>query len=170
MQLVSDIIPWLSDSVSHWLPSCYEELRNSKVLLLPSQGWLRHYRNAIQPQRGFQDEVVKVLQSETESYFDVQRYVVLLFDEMKIMANLVLYKVTGKFIGFTDLGDPYLNFGSWTRFMRLPHMHLAFLVRRVLYHSKLWDHLHAVKPRLCWTWLPRIHRSGMKTATTTKTK
>lgn len=70
-------------------PSCYEELRNSKVLVLPSQRRLRDYRNAIRPQRGFQDEVVKVLQSETESYFDVQRYVVLLFDEMKIMANLV---------------------------------------------------------------------------------
>lgn len=64
--------------------------------MLPSQGRLRYYRNAIQPQGGFQDEVVKMLQSETESYFDVQRYVVLLFDEMKIMANLVLDKVTGK--------------------------------------------------------------------------
>ena len=43
-------------------PSCYEELRNSKGLVLPSQRRLRDYRNAIRPQRGFQDEVVKVLQ------------------------------------------------------------------------------------------------------------
>lgn len=51
-----------------------------------------------------------MLKSETESYFDVQRYVILLFDEMKIMANLVLDKVTGELIGFTDLGDPDVNF------------------------------------------------------------
>lgn len=69
--------------------SCYEELRNSKVLVLPSQRRLRDYRNAIRPQRGFQEEVIEEVKSETQSYFDVQRYVVLLFDEMKIMANLV---------------------------------------------------------------------------------
>ena len=112
-------------------PSCYEELRNSKVLVLPSQRRLRDYRNAIRPQRGFQDEVVKVLQSETESYFDVQRYVVLLFDEMKIMANLVLDKVTGELIGFTDLGDPDLNFGSLEKVDEIASHALAFLVRGV---------------------------------------
>lgn len=55
-------------------PSCYEELRNSGVLILPSQ-------------RGFQKEVLNVLIAETEHYFDVQRCVVLLFDEMKVMAK-----------------------------------------------------------------------------------
>ena len=93
-------------------PSCYEELRNSKVLVLPSQRRLRDYRNAIRPQRGFQAKVVAVLKSETESYFDVQRYVILLFDEMKVMANLVLDKVTGELTGFTDLGDPDVNVAS----------------------------------------------------------
>ena len=112
-------------------PSCYEELRNSKVLVLPSQRRLRDYRNAIRPQRGFQDEVIKMLQSETESYFDVQRYVVLLFDEMKIMANLVLDKVTGELIGFTDLVDPDLNFGSLEKVDEVASHALAFLVRGV---------------------------------------
>ena len=93
-------------------PSCYEELRNSKVLVLPSQRRPGYYRNAIWPLRGFQDEVVRVLESETESYFDMQRYVVLLFDDMKIMANLVSDKVTGECIEFTDLDHPDLNFGS----------------------------------------------------------
>lgn len=65
-------------------PSCYEELRNSKVLVLPSQRTLRDYRNCIKPQRGFQEEVVKELISMTSSYFDVHRYVVLMFDEMKV--------------------------------------------------------------------------------------
>lgn len=60
------------------------------MLTLPSQRRLRDYRNAIKPKRGFQKEVIEVLKQETDNYFDVQRYVVLLFDEMKVMANLVL--------------------------------------------------------------------------------
>ena len=111
--------------------SCYEELRNSGVLTLPSQRRLRDYRNVIKPKRGFQKEVIEVLKQETDNYFDVQRYVVLLFDEMKVMANLVLDKTTGELIGFTDLGDPDLNFGT----LEVPDMiathALAFLVRGV---------------------------------------
>ena len=77
-------------------PSCYEELHNSGVLVLPSQRWLRDYRNAIKPKRGFQKDVVdELLNAETNNYFDVQRYAVLLFDEMKVLANLILDKTTG---------------------------------------------------------------------------
>ena len=61
----------------------------------------------------------------------MQRYVVLLFDEMKIMANLVLDKVTGELIGFTDLGDPDLNYGSLEKVNELATHALAFLVRGV---------------------------------------
>ena len=35
----------------------------------------------------------------TDTYFDVQRYIVLLFDQMKIVSNLVLNKITGEPIG-----------------------------------------------------------------------
>ena len=92
-------------------PSCYEELRNSKGLVLPSQWRLRDYRNAIQPQREIQDKVFKVLQSETKSYFEVEICgPIIWWDEDH--ANLVLDKVTGELIGFTDLGDPDLKFGS----------------------------------------------------------
>jgi len=52
-------------------PSCYEELRNSKVIL-PSQRGLKDYGNAIRTQRGFQEEVVEQLKAETDCYFDVQ--------------------------------------------------------------------------------------------------
>jgi len=48
--------------------------------------------------------VLDVLIAETEHYFDVQRYMVLLFDEMKVMANLVLDKTTGELIGLWTLG------------------------------------------------------------------
>jgi len=40
-------------------PTCYEELRNSKVLVLPSQRRLKDYRNFIKPKRGFQEKLLK---------------------------------------------------------------------------------------------------------------
>lgn len=36
----------------------------------------------------------------------------LLFDEMKMTSNLVLEKLTGELIGYVDLGDPDINFGT----------------------------------------------------------
>lgn len=36
--------------------------------------------------------MINELKTETNEYFDTQRYVVLLFDEMKVLANLVLDK------------------------------------------------------------------------------
>ena len=110
-------------------PSCYEELRNSKVLVLPSQRRLRDYRNAIKPQRGFQAEVVAKLKNITEIYFDVQRYVIILFDDIKVSANLVFDKVTGELIGFTDLGDPELNFAVLEEVDDVATHALAFLIR-----------------------------------------
>jgi len=112
-------------------PACYEELRNSKVLVLPSQRRLKDYRNFIKSKRGFQEEVVEELKTQTNSYFNIQRYVVLLFDEMKIMANLVLDKVTGELIGFTDLGNLELNYGVLEKVGEIATHALAFLVRGV---------------------------------------
>ena len=69
-------------------PACYEELRRSGILVLLSQRTLKDYRNCICPKAGFQEEVLEELNELTNSYFDVQRYIVLLFNEMKIMSNL----------------------------------------------------------------------------------
>ena len=72
-------------------------------------------------------EVINELRFITDSYFDVQRYVILLFDEMKVTANLD--KVTGELIGFTDLGDPDLNFAVLEKADEMATHALAFLVR-----------------------------------------
>ena len=72
-----------------------------------------------------------MFKSETSSYFDVQRYIVLLFDEMKVNANLVLDKATGELIGFTDLGDPELNFAALEKVDVIASHALVFLVRGV---------------------------------------
>jgi hypothetical protein len=85
--------------------SCYEELRNSGVLVLPSQRTLRDYRNYIKPQTGFNPKVVEDLKKKMIILMSNVIYIVLLFDEMKIRSNLVFDKITGQLIGFTDLGD-----------------------------------------------------------------
>ena len=112
-------------------PSCYEELRNSNILVLPSQRTLRDYKNFIRPKRGFQDHVVEELQSLTNMYFDVQRYVVLLFDEMQIKSNLVFDKVTGELIGYVDLSDPEVNYATLDKIDEVASHAMVFLVRGV---------------------------------------
>ena len=112
-------------------PSCYEELRNSGILVLPSQRTLRDYRNFIRPKRGFHESVLQELTAMTDTYFDVQRYIVLLFDEMKIMSNLVFDKVTGELIGYVDLGDPNVNFATLDKADAVATHALVFLVMGV---------------------------------------
>lgn len=62
-------------------------------------------------------------------YFDVQRYVVLLFDEMKIKSNLVFDKVTGELIGYVDLGDPEVNYATLNKIDKVASHAMVFLVR-----------------------------------------
>ena len=78
-----------------------------------------------------------MLKTETDSYFDVQRYVVLLFDEIKVMEKVVLDKNTGELIGFTDLGDPTLKFAALEKADSIATHALAFLVRGVCTELKL---------------------------------
>ena len=112
-------------------PSCYEEIRQSKILVLPSQRTLRDYRNYIRPTRGYQDSVVEELKLLTDAYFDTQRYVVVLFDEMKVQSNLVFDKHTGELIGYVDLGDPNINYGNLEKQDEIATYALVFLVRGV---------------------------------------
>lgn len=100
------IIPCLSLAAKS--PACYDEYCKSKILKLPCQIMLRDYRNSICTNTAFQ-EVIEEWKDQAHSYFDVQRYVVLLFDEMEVMSNLVFNKVTRKLIGYINLGDPDIN-------------------------------------------------------------
>ena len=46
------------------------------------------------------------LREKTSKYTDIQRYVTVVMDEMKIQENLVFDKSSNELIGFIDLGDP----------------------------------------------------------------
>ena len=69
----------------------------------------------------------------TNSYFDVQRYVVLLFDEMKVLSNLVFDKVSGELIGFVD---PDVDFAILEKADDIATHALVFLIRGVCPQSK----------------------------------
>ena len=48
----------------------------------------------------------------TNEYFDIQKYVVIAFDEMKIQSKLVFNKFTNELTGFVDLGKEERNTSS----------------------------------------------------------
>jgi hypothetical protein len=79
----------------------------------------------------FNHDVVEELKKQTSDYSNTQWYIVMLFDEMKIKANLVFDKVTGELIGFTDLGDSEVNYCSLEEVDSIASHALVFLVRGI---------------------------------------
>ena len=64
----------------------------------------------------------------TSEYFDIERYVVVSFDDMKIQSKLVFDKHTNELIGFVDLGEEELNISSFG-FCELATHALVFFVK-----------------------------------------
>ena len=118
-------------SIAAKSPSAYNEIRNSNILKLPSLRTLRDYKNYIGPEAGFRPKVIDDLKNITSTYAGTQRYVVLLFDEMKIKSNLVFDKHTDKLIGFLDLGDPQVNFNTLPEEDKLATHVLVFFLRGI---------------------------------------
>ncbi len=109
-------------------PSAYRELRDSGVLVLPSERVLRDYKNYFAPKAGINQENVECLREKTKSFSEVQRYVAIVMDEMKIQSSLVFDKYSGDLTGFINLGDPMVNFAYVEEETLATHA-LAFLVR-----------------------------------------
>ena len=108
-------------------PANYEEWRKSDLLILPSQRVLRDYKNSIRPKRGFNNEIILELKELTDSFFDIQLYVALYFDEMKIQAGLVFDKNTGGLIGFVDLCDPDIIYAALEEVEMATHALVLFV-------------------------------------------
>ena len=69
--------------------SAYKDLRydnktGTGVLVLPILRTLRDYKNYIRPTRGFNPNSVNELVKKIASFSEIERYVTILFDEMKI--------------------------------------------------------------------------------------
>lgn len=117
--------------------SAYEDIRyNEKTgtgfLILPSQRRLRDYRNYIRPQRGFNPEIVNELKQKVKDFSDIEKYIVLLFDEVKVQENLVWDKHTGELVGYVDLGDIDTNYATLQTVDELATHILVFMVRSIV--------------------------------------
>eukprot|EP00112_Aurelia_sp_Birch-Aquarium-sp1_P001448 Seg1156.4 transcript_id=Seg1156.4/GoldUCD/mRNA.D3Y31 product="DNA transposase THAP9" pseudo=true protein_id=Seg1156.4/GoldUCD/D3Y31 len=118
-------------------PAAYNALRfneksQSGVLVLPSQRTLRSYKNYIRPKQGFNKEIIGELLEKVKEISDIERFVVLLLDEMKIQENLVWDKYTGELIGFVDLGDIELNYAALEDVESVATHVLVHLIRSVV--------------------------------------
>eukprot|EP00111_Clytia_hemisphaerica_P004585 TCONS_00013167-protein len=102
------IVRWCL-SIYHKSPAAYKQIANSKnnFLKLPHVNTIKRYTNFTKPTSGFNPDIIKrlVIDSNLEKLDDLKRNVVILFDEMKIKADLIYSRSTGKLVGFTDMGN-----------------------------------------------------------------
>lgn len=112
--------------------SAYNDLRydpktGNGILVLPSSRTLRDYRNYIRPTRGFNPAIINALAKKTADFQSSERFVSILFDEMKVQEDLVWDKYTGELIGFVDLGDAEINNATFKNVKQLATHVLVFL-------------------------------------------
>ena len=63
---------------------------------------------------------------------EIERYVTILFDEMKIQENLVWDKHSEELIGFVHLGDININYATLENVQKLAAHVLVFLFKSVV--------------------------------------
>ena len=102
------IIRWCL-SVYLTSPAGYKQMasKKNKFLVLPHVNTLKKYINFTAPSTGFNPDIIDRLIEDINvgSLKDFQRNVSLVFDEMKIKADLVFNRATGKLVGFTEMGS-----------------------------------------------------------------
>ena len=76
-------------SIHAKFPAAYKELRELGILILPSERTLHDYRNFFKPKPGLNPENICKLQNLPRTFFNTQRYVIVVFDEIKIQSQLV---------------------------------------------------------------------------------
>ena len=88
-------------------PSTYKHIHTSPFLFLPCKNTLLKCNNFTDPGCGFNIDIIENLVSSLKIDYmkDYEKYVCLVFDEMKIKRGLVFCKTTGKLVGFTEMGE-----------------------------------------------------------------
>ena len=116
-------------SLSMKSPAAYEELRRSGIMVLPSKRTLTDYKNATTPCVGFNPGVIADLVKICKDFTELDKFVVLSFDEVKIQSGLIFNKHTGKVIGFVDLGDEDMNSATLSKPTNMATHVLSFHLR-----------------------------------------
>ena len=87
--------------------------------------------NAITPKTGFNPGLFGEIKDATKDYTSSQRYVMALFDKMKVQSNLVWDKHSGELVGYVNLGDPDINFATLEKVDEIASHALLFMVRGI---------------------------------------
>ena len=82
--------------------------------------------------RGFNPKVINELATKTESFSGPERFVTILFDEMKVQEDLVWDKNTGELIGFVHLGEISVNYATLQDCKKLATHVLVFLFKSIV--------------------------------------
>lgn len=82
----------------------YHAIRNAGLITLPSEQTLRDYTHWIHADTGFMSEVDAQLVKEASISEEKHRFLVLLWDEMKIKVELISDKHTCELVGFARVG------------------------------------------------------------------
>ena len=78
----------------------YDSKTGSGIPVLPRLRTLRDYKDYVKSTRGFNPAVIKELATNTSSFQPMERFVSIIFDEMKIQEDLVWDKYSGEFNWF----------------------------------------------------------------------
>ena len=85
----------------------YSALRLSNLLVLPSERTLRDYTHFLKSKPGFNPRIDEQLHREAniDSIAEFQKYVCLVFDEVKVKEDLVYDKHSASPLGFVKIGN-----------------------------------------------------------------
>jgi len=91
--------------------------KKNNFMKLPHINTLRKYTNFTKPTSDFNKDVIERLieDSRLEHLDDLQKNVLIMFDEMKVKCDLIYSKATGKLVGFTDMGISMKKFENFKR-------------------------------------------------------
>ncbi|KAJ8023362.1 Transposable element P transposase [Holothuria leucospilota] len=100
------IIKW-AIAVHSKSSAAYDLLRDSGFLILPHPSTLYSYTHFTPPSSGLNVDLLRMFHKfwKIGSLQPHEKYVNLLFDEMKIKSDLVFSKSSGKLVGFLNVGD-----------------------------------------------------------------
>ena len=130
--IIKYYINFAAKSSSTYSDLRYDSITGSGILVIPSLRTLRDYKNYIKPTRGFNPAVIMELATKTSSFQLMERFVSIIFDEMKIQEDLVWDKYSGKLISFVDPGDTHTNFVTLDDVKELVTHVLVFLVKSIV--------------------------------------
>lgn len=162
--------------------AAYHSLRTAGFIKLPSERTLRDYTHYFKSKPGFQVEVEQMLMKEAgldkSTILGYQKFVTILFDEIKVKESIVYDKHSSHVLGFVELNDLYdelLQLEDSEEGHKPVATHvLAFMVRGIFTDLKFpfahfptkdisGDQLFS----LIWEAIERIERLGLKVVTLT---